>query len=217
MSPSQKYDSLIFDLDGTLWEASHVVAQGWTSALRQIGDPRLISDNDIRSVTGKPQKECVKVLFPDLVGEAFTQRYEILDQYERQQFQKGGGKVYPGVEEGLGLLSKKFRIYLVSNCQDWYLESFFRYSGLKNYFLDSLCFGHNQNQKWENIRLVQEKNGLKNSLYIGDTLSDQKACEKAEVDFFFAAYGFAKYGAGKIDNFVAEANNFSEMTQWLMR
>ena len=209
-------DSLIFDLDGTLWEATHVVAQGWTAALRHEGVTRLISDNDIRSVTGKPQKECVKILFPDLQGEAFEQRYQVLDQFERQQFVQNGGRLYPGVQEGLEMLSKRFKIYLVSNCQDWYLESFFKHSGLKNYFLDSLCFGHNQAQKWDNISLIRERHKLQRPVYVGDTASDQMACERAEVEFFFASYGFASYGAAKVENYIGAASQFSELTQSLL-
>lgn len=217
MSFRESHDSLIFDLDGTIWEATHVVAQAWSKALRSVGDSRLISDNDIRSVTGKPQRECVKILFPDLQGEVFDDRYELLDRFERAEFEKMGGKLYPKVEEGLRRLSESYKIFLVSNCQDWYLKSFFHHSGLQKYFLDSLCFGDNDKPKNENIVIIQERNQLKRPIYIGDTVSDQKACEKAEVDFFFAAYGFSIYGVVDVENYIGKAQSFSDVVEQLSR
>ena len=34
-------DSIIFDVDGTLWDATEIVAAAWTEALRQAYDPQM--------------------------------------------------------------------------------------------------------------------------------------------------------------------------------
>ena len=40
--------------------------------------------------------------------------------------------LYDGVADGLSLLAKKYPLFLVSNCPGWYLEEFFRATGLRD-------------------------------------------------------------------------------------
>ena len=47
-------------------------------------------------------------------------------------------------------------------------------------------------EKGGNIRLIVERNGLKNAVYVGDTLMDKKGAEEAGVDFIYAEYGFGR-------------------------
>jgi phosphoglycolate phosphatase-like HAD superfamily hydrolase len=47
-------DSIIFDLDGTLWSACEASAKGWTAALQELGYDQTITPSDIGSVTGMP-------------------------------------------------------------------------------------------------------------------------------------------------------------------
>ena len=45
-------------------------------------------------------------------------------------------------------------------------------------------------QKWGNIKLVVERNHLRRPVYVGDTIIDSDAAEKAGVPFLHAGYGF---------------------------
>ena len=46
--------------------------------------------------------------------------------------------------------------------------------------------------KGSNIKLIMERNGIKNAVYIGDTEGDERASRAAGIPFIYAAYGFGK-------------------------
>lgn len=46
--------------------------------------------------------------------------------------------------------------------------------------------------KGENIRIIMERNGLDEAVYVGDTQGDANACKEAEVPMIFASYGFGE-------------------------
>ena len=114
-----------------------------------------------------------------------------------------GGILFPGEEEVLASLSGRYRLFIVSNCQDGYIEAFFQAHGLGKYFADFENPGRTGLPKADNIALVVERNGLKRPLYIGDTQGDFDAAAKAGVPFLHAAYGF-----GQIDRPVPRAETF---------
>ena len=58
-------DSLIFDLDGTLWDASEAVSQSWAHTLRntyQVKNPPSIAE--IQSIMGLSAREIATGFFP---------------------------------------------------------------------------------------------------------------------------------------------------------
>ena len=59
-------DSIIFDLDGTLWNASGSTAVGWSRVAKSLHLSTTITPDSIRSVSGLPFDECVESLFPGL-------------------------------------------------------------------------------------------------------------------------------------------------------
>ena len=100
--------------------------------------------------------------------------------------------IYNGVPETIKALSKKYPLYIVSNCQDGYIEAFLKNSGLGGYFKDFTCPAYTGRLKGENIRIIMERNGLDEAVYVGDTQGDVNACKEAEVPMIFAAYGFGE-------------------------
>ena len=60
----------------------------------------------------------------------------------------------------------------------------------EKYIKDFLCFGQTQVPKNESIRLLMERNHLQDVVYVGDTSGDFDACQKADVPFIYASYGF---------------------------
>ena len=79
---------------------------------------------------------------------------------------------------------------MVSNCQAGYIEAFFAGNRTGHLFDDSENPGRTGLTKGENIRLVMARNGIKRSVYVGDTDGDRRAAEEAGVPFIHAAYGF---------------------------
>ena len=79
---------------------------------------------------------------------------------------------------------------IVSNSQSGYIEAMLKNTGLGEYFVDHLCFGDTLKQKGENIRLIMERGGVKEAVYVGDTQGDANACDMAGVPMIYASYGF---------------------------
>lgn len=73
-------ESIIFDMDGTLWDSSENVAASWSETIRSSGDPLLrnktITGSDLRSVMGMTMVEIAAKLFPELTE---TRRIDILE------------------------------------------------------------------------------------------------------------------------------------------
>lgn len=205
-------DSLIFDLDGTLWDASQSTAAGWSRVANSMGIKADITPGAIKSVSGLPFDQCVETLFPQQ-SRSFANLKSDLDHAEKEEVLRSGGALYPGVAEWIPKLSQHFRLFLVSNCQEWYLEAFLEHSKLAKYFSDTLCFGQTGLHKTKNIQEIVRRNSLKKPLYVGDTGWDQHAAFYAGVKFIFASYGF-----GSINTYrCPTTNSFSQLAEWMLK
>ena len=71
------------------------------------------------------------------------------------------------------------------------MKFFFRHQVLK-YFKGHLCNGDTGLDKGSNIRKLADTYDLKSPVYVGDTFGDYQACQKANVPFIFAEYGFGE-------------------------
>ncbi|KZE38703.1 HAD family hydrolase [Bhargavaea cecembensis] len=186
-------DGIIFDLDGTLWDSRKAVADSWTKVVQDRHDARReVTAEELTGLMGLQLPEIGDRLFPELDPD---ERKELMDEccvYENDYVAEKGGVLYPGVEEVLKQLSQTYPLYIVSNCQDGYIEAFFEAHGLGSYFKDYENPGRTGLPKSGNIKLVMERNNLENAVYVGDTKGDEDAARGAGVPFIWAAYGFGK-------------------------
>lgn len=200
---------IIFDLDGTLWDSSEQVAGAWSVILsrRSEMDKRvrsLVTGEDMRGYMGKTMEVIAALMLPDTDEKT---RLEIMDEcgeYENEYLSGHGGKLYPDLERELDRLSKSFKLFIVSNCQSGYIETFLEYHKLGKYFADFECPGGTGLAKAENIRIIMERNSLDRAVYVGDTQGDLDASDSAGVPFIHAAYGF-----GTVNREVPAVNSFS--------
>lgn len=59
----KKCDALIFDLDGTLWDASQSSALAWSQASDYFGINRQVDAVLVRKVSGLPFDQCLIEIF----------------------------------------------------------------------------------------------------------------------------------------------------------
>lgn len=184
-------DSIIFDLDGTLWDSRKTVSKSWSKVLQEVkyGQGE-VTEDDLKKTMGLQIKDIAARLF-DYLDEA-KQMELILKCCDREQvdLKREGGVLYPELEEVLQKLSSRYRLFIVSNCQEGYIESFYSYHGLERYFLDFENPGRTGLTKGENIKLLMERNNISAAVYVGDTQGDCDAAKFAGVPFVFANYGF---------------------------
>ena len=185
---------IIFDVDGTLWDSAKPVAESWTLMLerRYPELARIIAPDDMYRNMGKTTDAIGADLF---TGLAPDKRDEVMDacmRYENEYLADHPGVTYPNMKETLAALSREYGLYIVSNCQEGYIEALMAACGIASYISDTECFGATGRPKGDNIRLVMERNGLEKCLYVGDTAMDQEAAGKAGIPFVFASYGFGQ-------------------------
>jgi len=185
------YDAIGFDLDGTLWDSAAAVVPGWNEVLTEENRPYHITVEDIYGIMGLTTDKIGQKLFPDLDPKEAEELARRCCIRENDHIIKTGGILFPDLEYVLETLSKKYKLYIVSNCESGYIEAFLGYhKEVAPYISDFTCLGHTGNSKGENIKLVLERNGWKNSIYVGDTDGDRRAAESAGLPFIHASYGF---------------------------
>ena len=207
-----KPDSLIFDLDGTLWDTTEPCARAWNLGLERFGiSSRKITSADIASVTGLPYDKCVAVIFPDISQHDLLRLVDQLNAAEKEIILAEGGRLYDGVAKGLVELGQRFPLFLVSNCQAWYLDWFLSWSKLKSVFQDYESYGNTGKPKADNITAIKKRNRLTCPVYIGDTVNDYEAALKAEVAFIHLDHGF-----GSPVDAVLSLSDFEGLVRYLL-
>jgi phosphoglycolate phosphatase len=198
-SLKNKFDSIIFDLDGTLWDSTGNVALAWEAARKQVDyvvEP--ITVERVKSITGMAYDVIFEVLLPDMDVEKRNYFKAICAQSEIDTLHAIGGDLYPGLADAIKKLAGKYKLYIVSNCQSGYIETFLSHCPVAEYFLAHQCYGTKGQPKAENIKDIVNDHQLQSPVYIGDTMGDYTSATKAGVPFIFADYGFGKVDDGQV-------------------
>lgn len=201
-----KFDSLIFDLDGTLWDATGAVSTLWNEAFAKVGIDTRITAQTAAGEMGKLLDEIVSDLAPTADEREKAEIVRVISERENEVLSRIGGKLYPKLTETLAELKNNYRLFIVSNCQRGYIEAFFNAHGLERFFEGHLCHGDTLLPKSGTNRVLVERYGLKNPVYIGDTQGDLNAATEAGIPFIHAAYGF-----GSADGGIARLKAVSEL------
>ncbi|HHV13632.1 MAG TPA: HAD family hydrolase [Clostridiales bacterium] len=188
-------DSIIFDMDGTLWDSTQEVAVAFNKVLQEkypeVTDE--VTAERLQGLFGLPLDVIGVRLFQSVNEEKAVKLIAECCEYENEYLAGHGARLYEGLEEALSLLSREYRLFIVSNCQEGYIQCFFKANPhLEKYFTDYEYPGRSGKLKADNIKMVVERNGLKNPIYVGDTAGDAQAAKEAGVPFVFARYGFGE-------------------------
>ncbi|MBE6924778.1 MAG: HAD family hydrolase [Ruminococcaceae bacterium] len=202
------YESLIFDIDGTLWDSRALVAEGYNLQLCAEGLAHLcVTAEDLKPLFGKVMTEIADVILAEI---PLPERYALMDRCmttENEYLHQNPCEIgYPNIRETMEALAKNHRLFIVSNSQCGYPELCIEKLGLGEYISGHLCFGDTGTEKGETIRRLMERHGIESAVYVGDTQGDMEAAEKAGIDFIFAAYGF-----GTPERYVARIERFEDL------
>jgi phosphoglycolate phosphatase len=203
-------DSIIFDIDGTLWDACSASAQGWNNGLKELDIGNKVTANDIRNVAGHTFRESVEILCPGLIFQ-YPNLGDILEKSEIEAIRNSGGVFYDGVIDGIQRLAAAYRIFIVSNCQEWYLRILLDRAGIEKLVEGYDCNGLSNLPKGRMLARLKNKYSLENPVYIGDTASDEEATQLAGMEFIHAGYGF-----GSPKNNPRSFDSFSSLTNYFL-
>ena len=97
-----KYDGILFDLDGTLWDATGQIAASWNDIIAEAkevlapyGKGTLLTAADLRAVCGKTMDAITEMLFGDYPEK--EQLAERCYSHENDYLAEHPGTIYPGI------------------------------------------------------------------------------------------------------------------------
>lgn len=128
----REFDTILFDLDGTLTDSAPGVMNSFHHALSSFGiEP--VSHSELRRVVGPPLKYSFTVTY----GVPVERFQEIMKYYLEYYLPKGmfENSVYPGVEDMLSRLrSAGFRLVVASSKWQYGVDQVMGHFGLDKYF-----------------------------------------------------------------------------------
>ena len=203
MTIDHNTDALIFDMDGTLWDAVDTYAEIWNMAFEREGIEQHITRNDLLALIGTPIDDIIRHFVP---ADQVEHLLQVIADLVVTELPRLGGRLYEGVQEGIATLAQHYQLFMLSNCDELELPIFVRYAGIEPYITDTLAYGNTHLRKADNMRLLAEKYHLQHPVYVGDTDSDCSEAHRAGVPFVWMSYGF-----GTTDRAQLQFDNFSDM------
>lgn len=207
----ERPDSLIFDMDGTLWDNVNTYVQAWNAAFEAHGYTVRVNRESLMGLMGKEARQILNIVMPDVPTKEQDMLFDdVIVQYEKL-IPTMKPIIYPGVMEGLQKLHAKYKLLLLSNCEEGGLVNFMEHTQTTHLFLDYMEHGQNNMPKSHNLNLLWTRQNLQSPVYIGDTAADSYESALAEVPFVFMTYGF-----GDTDQYDLQFNTFKELTDYFI-
>ena len=129
-------DGIIFDMDGTIWDNTPVFAPSWERACKDMGYDVKFTTDTLKGLFGKTMTDIADACIPDDNADRRYETLRLCEEYEMKDLEEStADTTYPGLADTLKKLSKRTRLYIVSNCQSGYIETFLDRSGYRFYLL----------------------------------------------------------------------------------
>lgn len=201
---------ILFDLDGTLWDSSESVTAAWNQTIRERTDrSEQFTVDDMHNFMGRTIEAIAALMFPTLPD---PERLAILEQCSEDELTYLSAQecppLYPEEQAVLTKLASEYTLGIVSNCQVGYIEIYLDKCGFPQLFSDHECAGQTGLSKGQNIRLVMDRQGITDCVYLGDTQGDADAAKEAGIPFIHAAYGF-----GTADECAASVSDIRDLPE----
>lgn len=193
--------NIIFDIDGTIWNTTGIIAKAWQAASDSMGlSKTVITPELLKKEFGKTMDVIAREVFPDVPAQKdLDDLIGLCCEYEEEALEKMDQEtvdsiVYDGILETMRKLSRKHRLYIVSNCQSGYIEMNIAKCGTEDIITDHLCYGETGMSKGDTMLELIRRNGLSvdECVYVGDIQGDLDQSRYAGVRFIHAGYGFGK-------------------------
>lgn len=186
-------DSIIFDLDGTMWDTTEDAAIIWSEVVSRYPEVTdIVTAEKLKSLYGLPLVDIAVRLFKSVPKERGIEIMNVCVREQCPYLTEHGGKLLGAIEDTIKILAKKYKLFIVSNCEDGYIQSYLAGHHFEKYFTDFACPGTTGLLKADNIKLMIKRHRLTSPVYVGDTYGDQTAAKEAKVLFAFASYGFGE-------------------------
>lgn len=207
-----KTDTLIFDLDGTLWDGVDAYVGGFNDFFKSKNINRIVTRADLFNYMGIEENEFLEAILPEFARDERNNMYRQIVRFQYNRIEHNGGVLYKDVIEGLTNLARKYQLFIVSNCPEHTIAYFMKWSKINHLITDTIAHGANHKSKHENISLLIKKHGVKSAVYIGDTDGDRIQCEIIKIPFVYVSYGF-----GESVNYSLKFDSFKQLESYFLK
>ena len=208
------FESIIFDVDGTLWDSRALLAEAYNAQLAQEGITGLhVTAEILKPLFGKPMNELADGLFGGVVDA--PERYALMDRCilrmdKHMEDHAGVHMGYPDLRTTMEQLKKSHRLFIVSNGQKGYPQMAANKLGLADLMDGYLSWGDTGKSKGQTILQLMAAHNIESAVYIGDTQGDLEACREANIPFIFTSFGF-----GQPESYYAKVDQFRDLLEVL--
>ncbi|MED3981410.1 HAD family hydrolase [Priestia megaterium] len=190
--------SLIFDMDGTLFQTDKILELSLDDAFNHL---RTINQWDAstpidkyREIMGVPLPKVWEALLPthsDKIRK-YTDDYFLKSLVEN--IRKGKGALYPNVKEVFSYLKENnCSIYIASNGLKEYLEAIVDHYDLDNWVTETFSIQQIQTlDKGDLVKKIIKKYDIKHAAVVGDRLSDINAARDNDLMAVGCNFDFAQ-------------------------
>ncbi|MCX7679122.1 MAG: HAD family hydrolase [Spirochaetes bacterium] len=188
--------TLAFDIDGTIFDCTHIVAKAFSHGAEvfsaQHGIPLVhYSSEEIMRVVGLPTDAIFKILYPSLKD---AQRRELVQKSQQalaEMVRNGEGALIEGAKETIEMLfNSGYRMCAASNGTREYIEAILETHGLSRFFLPLMVIDEKIKTKSDIVKYYMERSPAGELfIMIGDRKSDSDAARDNGIFFIGCAFG----------------------------
>lgn len=204
-------DALVFDMDGTLWDAVDSYCEVWNVGFRRFGIERTVTRDELIACMGLSIGEIYRRIICGAAAPDEREFLAFIESEEKRLMPLLGGTPYPGVKDGIRRLSEAYQVFLLSNCGESGLTDMMRHVGITPYVKEAVTYGATLLPKSENLKMLKAKHSLRQPVYVGDTQGDCNQTRLADMPFVYAAYGF-----GDCTGYDKSVDLFQELVDFFM-
>lgn len=208
--------TLAFDIDGTIFDCSDIVAQAFAEGARKISQKYSLvlphySNDEIMQVVGHPTDVLFRILYPHLRDD---QRKDLIKESQAalaEMVRCGKGRLIEGVKETIEFLfNEGYRICAASNGTKEYIEAIFEAHSLGHFFLPIVVINETLKNKSDIVKYyIASSPNSDLFIMIGDRKSDIDAARCNGIPFIGCAFGHM--GVSEIGGEKWIAHNFVEI------
>ena len=204
------FESIIFDVDGTLWDSRALLAGAYNDQLREENINLVVDEVMLRPLFGRTMTALADGLFPMIPA---PERYGLMDRCivkmdEHLEKYAGPQIGYPELRSTMEVLAKKHRLFIVSNGQSGYPQMAAKKLGLEDLIEGYLSFGDTGKSKGQTLKILMEQHNIQNAAYVGDTQGDLEATQEAGIAFIWTSFGF-----GTPERYDLKVDTFSQLKE----
>lgn len=195
---TNNYDSIIFDLDGTLFQTDKLAIPAFEKTFRKLKEEgysinRIPKTEEFISVIGLTLDDIWGKLLNNLPKNVHNKASEYLLKYELEGLKDGYGNLYPGVVDVLfELKNMGFNLFIASNGLKEYIHGVTKAFNINHLFNNQYSVeDFNLKSKSELVKSIIIANGIEKGIMVGDRHSDIEAGKKNNLYVIGCNFGFS--------------------------